>query len=105
MHPLLWLFFGGIILTIGDVVFKFFVESHRTSLYVFGLLLYLFGTVFLVESYKSENIAVATTIFVLVNIITLTIVSWFYFDEKLTNVQLFAILLAGISVVLLELGA
>jgi multidrug transporter EmrE-like cation transporter len=40
-----------------------------------------------------------------VNVISLTCVSYFYFDEKLTLVQFIGILLSLVGVILLELGS
>ena len=73
-------------------------------MYVLGLAVYLVGLMFLVQSFKFENIAVASTIFVILNITTLLLVSWFYFDEKLSLVQLSGIALAFVAILLLELG-
>lgn len=108
MTAILWVTIGGIALTIGDVIFKFWVEKSLpyTSLYYLGgLTIYIVGLVFLVESYKTENIAIATAIFVLINIITLAIFSWLYFGEKLSAIQIFGLFLACMAIVLLEIGS
>ena len=104
MNALLWVTLGGISLTCGDVIFKFWLERHVPLLYVAGLALYLVGLVCLVESYKSENIAVASAIFVIINIVTLLVLSWFYFDEKLSALQVVGLALSIGSILLLELG-
>lgn len=102
--PITLLFIGGIILTIGDVVMKKWVTNDNMSLFIAGMIIYLFGLLFLAYSYKYKNIAVASTIFVIFNIITLSIVSWFYFKESLTLLQLVGIFLGICSVLLLELA-
>ena len=94
-------------MTIGDIIFKFWVEKslpYTSAEYIGGLGLYVIGLIFLVESFKTENIAVASAIFVLVNIVTLAIVSWLYFGDKLSLIQLIGLILAGTAIVLLEIG-
>ena len=104
MNVLILLAIGGIIITVGDIFFKSWVLKPQMWLYAVGLALYLIGLMFLVETFKVENIAVASTIFVILNITTLLLVSWFYFDEKLSLVQLSGIALAFVAILLLELG-
>jgi multidrug transporter EmrE-like cation transporter len=104
MPPLLWMFVGGIIVTVGDIIFKFWAEQQSAYLFVAGILVYLTGTLFLIQSFRTTNIAVASMIFIIFNIIALTLVSWFYFDEKLSTLQLVGLVLALGSVALLELG-
>ncbi|MBI5037532.1 MAG: hypothetical protein HZC01_02410 [Candidatus Kerfeldbacteria bacterium] len=102
--PLLLLGIGGAILTVGDIVMKYWVESQRRPLYVMGLIIYLGGLVFLAESFKYKNIAVASTIFVISNVTLLAIVSWLLFKEQLSWWELVGIALGITSVILLELA-
>src|SRR5262245_38657461 len=100
------LFAGGVILTAGDVVFKYWVEKGATMhsiLYVVGIVLYLVGSMFLVESYKHDiNIVAAGIIQVLFNTIILVLFTYFYFHEPLTARQIFGILLGMISIYLIR---
>ena len=105
MPALLVLIIGGSILTIGDIVFKFYANKPHWALYATGLGIYLIGLMFLVKTFESENIAVASTIFVIANIITLSIVSWLYFGEKLSSLQLLGLGVAIVAILLLELGS
>lgn len=57
---------------------------------------------FLVQSFKTQNIAIASAIFVIVNIVTLGIVSWLFFKEPLTIIQIIGIALAIIAIFILE---
>ncbi len=104
MPSIIYLTIGGTILTIGDIVFKYYAQKPHTSLYFSGLLIYLLGLTFLVQSFKSENMAVASTIFVIINVIILSLVSWLYFKEPLSMYQMVGIVVACVGVVLLELG-
>ena len=96
------LLLGGCILTVGDVFMKNWIVTGANKWYIYGLLVYIFALNFVAFSFKSKNIAVATIIFVLVNVISLTLVSWFYFEEKLTTTQLIGIGLGIASVIVLE---
>ncbi|KKP80183.1 MAG: hypothetical protein A2271_03800 [Candidatus Moranbacteria bacterium RIFOXYA12_FULL_35_19] len=106
MHylPFIILFVGGSILTIGDILMKKWVVNNSIPLFITGLGIYLVGLIFLAISFKYKNIAVASTIFVIFNIITLSIVSWFYFKETLTPFQLIGIALGISSILFLELA-
>ena len=75
---------------------------HISLLYIGGLAIYLIGLVFLVESFKSENIAVASAIFVIINIATLLLVSWLWFGDKLSLLQIVGLALALVAIALLE---
>lgn len=104
--PLIILFIGGIILTAGDILFKFWVEKSGTyfsNLYIVGILLYLIGSMFLVQSYKYDiNIVSAGIIQVLFNTIILVVVSYFYFHENLTALQVAGVILGVISIYLIK---
>ncbi len=95
---------GGIILTAGDVLMKKWVGTNNYLFYVLGMLIYIIGLNFLVQSYKYKNIAVASLILVLFNVITLSIFSWLYFKETLSIAQIIGIILGLISVTVLELA-
>ncbi|MBS3092369.1 EamA family transporter, partial [Candidatus Pacearchaeota archaeon] len=62
----------------------------------------LIGLNFLAQSFKYKNIAVASVIFVIFNVVILAIVSWFYFKETLSIWQIMGIVLGLTSVILLE---
>lgn len=103
-----WVFVGGLILTIGDLLFKKWVvhgASYVSLLYIGGMVLYLVGLFCLVESFKHEHMAVASALFVVVNIVSLSLVSALVYGEYLTTVQALGLVCATIAIVLLELPA
>ncbi len=104
MPAIFFLVTGGIILTIGDIVFKFYAETSKSGLYVIGLITYVIGLMCLIQTFKTEHIATASAIFVIANVITLLLVSYFYFHETLTVLQMIGMVLALISIAFLELG-
>lgn len=93
---------GGIILTAGDVIMKKWVVSNTTAFYVIGMVFYVLGLNFLAQSYKYRNIAVASTILVVINVVTLSLFSHFYFKDALSAYQIVGIILAISAVVFLE---
>ena len=66
--------------------------------------MWFIGILFLAESFKYTNIAVASLIFTIFNIIILTIVSWIVFKEQLNTIQLLGLLLGLVAIGILELG-
>ncbi len=98
------LFIGSIVLTAGDLVMKKWVVTNSGFLYFAGLSIYLLGLVFLVETFKYKNVAVASTIFVIFNVIILALVSWVYYKETLSIMQIAGIIMGIFSVVLLEMS-
>ena len=96
---------GGVVLTVGDVVMKKWVNVRGAHWYVFGLAIYFVGLNFLAHSFKYENIAVASVVFVIFNVVTLSLVSWLYFKETPTTMQLVGMAVGIVSIVILELGA
>jgi multidrug transporter EmrE-like cation transporter len=96
--PFLLLFVGGSVLTAGDIIMKKWVGNNNWLVFASGLLVYLVGLCFLASSFKYKNIAIASIIFVLFNVITLSLVSWRYFKEALSPLQIIGVVL-GVGVV------
>lgn len=104
MPTLAWLAVGGVTLTAGDIVFKYWALAPRPSLYVAGLALYLAGAMCLVQTYRSENIAVATAVFIIFNLASLLLASWLWFGEPVVGWRLVGLLLAVAAVAILEVA-
>ena len=103
MFALFLLFLGGVILTAGDILMKKWVGSSSYLFYFLGLGTYLVGLNFLAQSFKYKNIAVASVIFVIFNVVTLSLVSWLYFKETLSPMEITGLVVGLISIVILEL--
>lgn len=95
---------GSLFLTGGDIVFKYWTEDERVMLYGLGLFLYIAGLMFFVQSLRYENIAVASAVLVILNLVSLAIASWFIFGEKLSLIQIGGVCLAVLAIVALEVG-
>ena len=93
---------AGCILTAGDLVQKQWVTTGKTWIFWLGIAIWAFGSLFLAMSYKYKNMAVASMIYILVNILTLVVISWVAYGEKLDTKQMVGMGLALIAVFLLE---
>ena len=93
---------GGAVLTVGDVLMKEWIMKDNKWFFIGGIIIYIAGLIFLSFSYKYKNIAVASMILVIFNIVTLLIVSWFIFGENLTGWQIFGMILGVASIIALE---
>jgi multidrug transporter EmrE-like cation transporter len=100
---LLLVLIGGVILTIGDVFMKQWSSNNSWLTFAIGLLTWSVGLVFLAFSFKYKNIAVASLIFSLSNVIFLTLLSWLYYKETLTTYQIIGMLIGIVAVIFLEL--
>jgi multidrug transporter EmrE-like cation transporter len=98
------LLIGGIILTAGDILMKEWVVTNKYLFYFIGLAVYLIGLNFLAQSFKFKNIAVASVIFVIFNVVTLSLVSWLYFKETLSPMQIIGMALGIAAIIVLELA-
>jgi multidrug transporter EmrE-like cation transporter len=98
------LLMGGVLLTLGDLVFKYYAGHHSASLYALGFLFYMGGLVPLIESYKYANIEVASALLVLFNITILAIAGWLFFKEHIGVYEILGLVAAGVAIVLLEIG-
>ncbi len=104
LSALVLLVLGGLTLTSGDIFFKYWLEHHSSHLYIAGFVCYAAGLFFLIESYRFENIAVASAMLILFNLLTLTLVTWLYFHEPPNTLALVGLALGAVAVVLLELS-
>ena len=102
--PLMLLAIGGIILTVGDIMMKKWVVSNSWIVYAVGMIFWIIGLNFLAYSFKFKNIAVASVIFVLFNIVTLLIFSYFYFKEGMSTFEILGMVLGIAAIIFLELG-
>ncbi len=83
---------------------KKWINTNAYSFYIIGISIYLIGLNFLAQSFRYKNIAVASTIFVIFNVITLSLVSWFYFKETLNIYQILGIILGITTIILFEMS-
>jgi multidrug transporter EmrE-like cation transporter len=104
MNSFLLLALGGAILTVGDLVMKKWVIDGRLGTYAIGILVYLVALNLLAQSYRSKSVAVASSLFIILNIVSLSIAGYFIYGEKLTPMQLVGVALAIAAVACLDGG-
>lgn len=97
------LLIGGIVFTLGDLIMKKWALTNSHLFYLIGMGLYIVGLAFLAQSYKYKHIGIASAIIVLINIIALSLVSYFYFKETLSLAHIFGLVLGMISILIIEL--
>lgn len=93
---------GGIILTFGDIIMKRWIGNNNRYLFALGIIVYLCGTIFLAFSFKYKNIAVASMMMIIFNILLLTVLTYLYFKEPLNLKQMIGIAVGILSVIILE---
>ena len=98
----LYVIFGSLALTVGDLFMKTWVDKNSHGDFSIGLACYMIGMLFLAFSFKYKNIAIASMMLVLFNIITLLIVSWFLFKEPITIKEGIGMALGISAIILLE---
>lgn len=98
------LLLGGLILTLGDIVAAHWIRLGGSGLYMTVFVLYLVGMIFLVKSYKTENIPVASITLVIFNVVILFFAGILFFDESVNFLKVFGIALCFVSIFLLESG-
>lgn len=104
MTGLVLLVLGGLVLTLGDIVMKEWIINNSYYWYSSGIVMYTLGLNFLAQSFRYKNISVASVLLVIFNVITLTLVSFFFFSEKITIQKIIGIALGLISVIILEMN-
>jgi multidrug transporter EmrE-like cation transporter len=95
---------GGLVLTVGDVLMKRWVDADAVPMYWAGMAAYVVGVNFLAHSFRYRNIAVASVMFVFFNVVTLAVVSWACFGEPLSRRELAGMGLGLASIALMECG-
>ena len=85
----LYVILGSISLTVGDVFMRKWVADDSYGNFSIGFMCYLLGMLFLAFSFKYKNIAIASMLLVLFNIITLLIVRWYMFKEPISISPIF----------------
>jgi multidrug transporter EmrE-like cation transporter len=99
---MVWLVFGGILLTIGDIVMKEWVNTNNKLYFLIGLAFYIVSLICLAMTFHEKNIAVASMMLIIFNVITLALVSWLMFKEPLSSRQLVGLGLGIATIILME---
>ncbi len=106
MHDwFLLLLIAGILLTVGDLVLNAWVDSGNSwKLYTIGIVFYFLALNFLARSYKFENIAVASVIMEIFNLVTYLAVSYWKFGETISRLEILWIIFGILAITCFELA-
>ncbi|MBM3460853.1 MAG: hypothetical protein FJX76_02005 [Armatimonadetes bacterium] len=101
--PYLLLIPGGMFLTLGDIAAKQWIVASENRWLLLTLALWNVGLVLLAWSFRFKNIAIASAILVIANIITLAFASWWLFNEPLSKKQLIGMTISIVGIAVMEL--
>ena len=93
---------GAAIEVFADIAFKLWNDRNEIHLIIIGVILYLTGTAFWVASLKYESFTKSGTVFLLLNIILLTMTGLLLFKDNLSNINRLGILIGILSVIMIE---
>lgn len=94
---------GALIEVIADIFFKLWNDKGNTYLIVLGVILYLIGTAFWVLSLRYDTFTKSGAIFLLINIIFLSLAGVFFFKDGLSLINKIGIFLGMISIIMVEM--
>jgi multidrug transporter EmrE-like cation transporter len=83
---------------------RYWIDNHLTYLFVLGIMVYVVGEVIMALSFRYQNIAVASILTVIFNILALSILSYFMFGDKLNLLAIIGIIMGLVSVTILEIS-
>jgi multidrug transporter EmrE-like cation transporter len=101
-NALIYIAAGAIFDTFGDLLMKNWVLNDSKIYFAGGMLFYVVGLSFLAYSFTFKNIVVASVLFLVVNVILLSFVNWFVYNEALSHKEIAGLCLGLMSVVLFE---
>lgn len=104
-YGILLIFIAGLLLTVGDLILRSWVDNQDVwRLYVFGVIFYFIALNFLARSYRFENIAIASVIMEVFNIITYLAISYWKFGDTISRLEVAGLLLGIAAITCFELG-
>lgn len=102
-NALLLIFIGAVFDTCGDLLMKNWVISTSKTYFISGMFFYLVGLAFLAYSFTMKNMVIASVLYLVFNILLLTVVNSLYFKELLNNKEMLALFLGVIAIILFEI--
>lgn len=94
---------GASIEVFADIFFKLYNDKGGNHLIVLGVVLYLIGTMCWVLSLRYETFTKSGVIFLLLNIILLSLTGLLFFKDELSIINKLGILLGIVSIVMVEM--
>lgn len=87
-YGILLIFIAGLLLTVGDLILRSWVGNPDVwRLYVFGVIFYFIALNFLARSYRFENIAIASVIMEVFNMVTYLAISYWKYGDTISRLE------------------
>ncbi|WP_452223929.1 hypothetical protein [Lacinutrix chionoecetis] len=101
-NAIIYIVIGAVCDTFGDLLMKNWVLNSSKLYFIAGMCFYVVGLGFLAFSFTTKNMVVASVLFLIFNIVLLTLINCFWFNEALTSKQIVAIMFGITAVILFE---
>lgn len=99
-----WIVLGGVFLTGGDILFRIFQSSQWKFGFVVAFCVYGIGSLCMMLSFFGENIAVASILTLVFNVLIYLAAAYFFFGDTVSHREIFGILLGLAAVMVIESG-
>lgn len=94
-------FIGSLVSLIGDVFLKKAATKNNFAFLVLGIVIYSISSLVWFYLYKSNKFAIVTVVYSIITILLSVGIGFYYFKEKLSNIEIIGIVLAVFSLILL----
>ncbi|AFL80460.1 cation/cationic drug transporter [Aequorivita sublithincola DSM 14238] len=101
-NALIYIAAGAIFDTFGDLLMQNWVLNSNKTYFAGGMLFYVVGLSFLAYSFTFKNIVVASVLFLIVNVVLLSLVNWLVYDESLSYREMGGLCLGLMAIALFE---
>ena len=99
-----WTVITGILLTLGDLVLREWLDTRWPLGFWVVLTIYMVGTFCMMMSFFSQNIAVATVAAVVANAVGYVVASYFIFGDTISALKIMGMFAGIVSFAILELA-
>jgi drug/metabolite transporter (DMT)-like permease len=103
LSPTALMLLGGVILTLGDLAIKTWIIQQNRPAFWLGMAIYMAGMAVLAHTFRHRNIATASIICVVFNVITLIIATRFLYGETISRQKYLGMGVGVMAIVILEM--
>lgn len=101
-HPTVMLLIGGTILTLGDLAIMTWIIKENRPAFWLGMMIYMVGMAILAHTFRYRNIATASIICVVFNVITLILATRLIYVEGISKQQYVGMAVGVLAIIILE---
>ena len=103
MNLILLMIGAGAFVTMGDFALGLWARGNQYQMFIIGIILNIIGIGFYAQTLRLEAIGVATAIFLGLNILLVSIMSVFMFNENLNLRQMVGMVVLVLSIFVIEI--